>query len=400
MLFWIIAAGLSGVVAVALAVPLRQHRALGGTAPDVTFYRGQLAEIDTDRARGLISDEEAERARAEIARRLIAADRTQQAETSQQQSSRGPVLPAAIIGAVLVIGGALALYADLGAPGVRDQPLGDRIEAAQALRAARPSQSAAEAVAPATPANAPQDYLDMVAQLRAAVPERPDDLTGWQLLSRHEAALGNYAAAARAQERVIAIKGETATFEDRLALVDRMVAATGGLVTPEAEAHLVQLLSERLDAAGPLYYMGLMQAQTERPDLAFRYWKRAIEQGDPASPHVELARAQIGRAAALAGVDYTLPTLPGPSAADVAAAQDMSVEDRDGMIRGMVEGLSDRLAESGGSASEWARLIRALGVLGERDRAAQIWTEAQEVFAGTGELDQIRAAARDAGVAQ
>ena len=399
MLFWIIAVGLSVVVAVALAVPLRQAHAIEEAAPDVAFYRGQLAEVEADRGRGLISAEEAERARAEIARRLIAADHGRQGKTVERVR-RGPVLPAAVFGAVLVIGGALVLYTDLGAPGIPDQPLGGRIAAAQELREARPSQEAAEAMMPASPVDAPQDYLDMVAQLRAAVPDRPDDLTGWELLSRHEAALGNYAAAARAQERVIALKGDAAEYEDQVALVDRMVAATGGLVTPEAEALLARLLSERQDAEGPLYYMGLLQAQVERPDLAFRYWKRAIDEGDPASPHVELARTQIDRAAALAGVEYTPPALPGPSAADIAAAQDMSAEDRDGMIRGMVEGLSARLAETGGSASEWARLIRALGVLGERERAAQIWAEAQGVFADTDGLDEIREAARAAEVAQ
>ena len=62
MLFWIIAVGLSVVVAVALAVPLRQAHAIEEAAPDVAFYRGQLAEVEADRGRGLISAEEAERA--------------------------------------------------------------------------------------------------------------------------------------------------------------------------------------------------------------------------------------------------------------------------------------------------------------------------------------------------
>lgn len=397
MLFWIIALALSGVVALALAAPLLRPGHEAGSNADLDFYRNQLAEIEADRARGLIGPDEAERARAEIGRRLIAADR---AAREPRMQSRGPVWPVALFGGVVVIGGAIWLYADLGAPGRPDAPLSERLEMARELRADRPSQAEAEAVTPAIQAAAPEEYLAMVEQLREAVPERPDDLTGWQLLSRHEAALGNYAAAARAQERVIEIKGDDASFEDRLALVDRMVAATGGLVTPESEALLAQLLGADPDAAGPLYYMGLLQAQIERPDLAFRYWKRVIERGDPASPHVELARAQIGRAAALAGVDYTPPTAPGPSAADIAAAQDMDPAARDEMIRGMVDGLAARLAESGGAAPDWARLIGALGVLGETDRAEAIWSEAQQVFAGMPDLEQIRDAARKAGVAE
>ncbi|WPY95567.1 c-type cytochrome biogenesis protein CcmI [Limimaricola variabilis] len=395
MLFWIIALALSAVVAIALAAPLRRGPASTGTDPDMAFYRAQIAEIETDRARGLIGEEEAERARAEIGRRLLAADKdVRQAPAA----GRGPMLPALLFGALVVIGGAMVLYTDLGAPGLPDRPLAERLAEARELSAARPSQAQAEAVAPPLPVDAPEEYVEMVEKLRAAVPERPDDLTGWQLLARHEAALGDYAAAARAQERVIEIKGADAGFEDRMALVDRLVAAAGGIVTSESEALLRELRAARPDAAGPLYYLGLLQAQIERPDLAFRFWRRAIETGDPASPHVELARAQIGRAAQFAGVDYTPPPVSGPTAEEVAAAQNMEPEARQEMIRSMVENLASRLAESGGPASDWARLIRALGVLGEATRAEAIWGEAQQVFAGDPALEEIRAAAQAAGV--
>jgi cytochrome c-type biogenesis protein CcmH len=76
-----------------------------------------------------------------------------------------------------------------------------------------------------------------------------------------------------------------------------------------------------------------------------------------------------------------MPERRGPSAADIAAASEMSAEDRAEMIRGMVNGLSDRLATDGGPPPDWARLITALGVLGETDRARAIAAEAREVFA-------------------
>ena len=95
------------------------------------------------------------------------------------------------------------------------------------------------------------------------------------------------------------------------------------------------------------------------------------------------------------------PASPGPSQDDIAAAGEMSAEDRQEMIRGMVNQLSDRLATEGGSAAEWAQLISALGVLGQTDRAAAIWGEAQQVFAGRDDaLAQIRNAAISAGVAE
>jgi len=100
-------------------------------------------------------------------------------------------------------------------------------------------------------------------------------------------------------------------------------------------------------------------------------------------------------------VKYSLPTLRGPNADDIANAQTMTEGDRQDMIRGMVSQLATRLADEGGPASEWARLISAYGVLGETGNAAAIWAEAQTVFAGAdAELATLRAAAEAAGVAQ
>jgi cytochrome c-type biogenesis protein CcmH len=74
---------------------------------------------------------------------------------------------------------------------------------------------------------------------------------------------------------------------------------------------------------------------------------------------------------------------------------------REAMIRSMVEGLSDRLANEGGSASEWAQLIRAYGVLGEAATALPILEEARGAFAGNeAALAEIEAAARDAGLTE
>jgi cytochrome c-type biogenesis protein CcmH len=94
-----------------------------------------------------------------------------------------------------------------------------------------------------------------------------------------------------------------------------------------------------------------------------------------------------------------MPGAPGPSAEDVEAAQDMTPEQRQEMIRGMVAQLNDRLAAEGGPAEDWARLIAAYGVLGDTGRALDIWTEARGVFADRpDDLRIIRGAAEDAGV--
>ena len=88
---------------------------------------------------------------------------------------------------------------------------------------------------------------------------------------------------------------------------------------------------------------------------------------------------------------------PGKIGIDVEAAAEMTEDDRQTMIRGMVNGLSERLALEGGPPSDWARLIAALGVLGEEERAIAIYTEALQRFAGNdAALEAIRNGARQA----
>ena len=75
------------------------------------------------------------------------------------------------------------------------------------------------------------------------------------------------------------------------------------------------------------------------------------------------------------------------------AAEDMAPEDRQAMIEGMVASLSERLANEGGTAEEWARLIRAYIVLGQPERARPVYEEALSAFANSdAALEIIRAA--------
>lgn len=93
--------------------------------------------------------------------------------------------------------------------------------------------------------------------------------------------------------------------------------------------------------------------------------------------------------------------MPGPDADAMAAAADMTPEDRAAFVRSMVDQLQDRLATEGGSAEEWARLISALGVLGDTEQAGAIHAEAQARFADQpGALALIDAAAAEAGLGE
>lgn len=375
-----------------------------GDRREVRIYTQQLREIERDRARGVVSEDEAERLRTETARRLLDADKASRKPLGQSPKAlRGVVVALALLMPL----GAGALYVLLGASAYGDQPMAQRLEEAREIHESRPSQSQMEAefAAQIDPASLPQpepEYVELMEQLRAVLAERPDDTRGLRLLAVNEGNLGNYAASAGAWVRLVELQGANAPVEDLETLAEAMIRATGGRISPEAETILERILQRDPRNGLARYYLGLMFMQTERPDLTFRLWRGLLEDSAPSDPWVPNIRSAIEELAEIAGVRYTLPPLPaarGPSASDMEAAADMTPDERREMIQGMVNGLSARLANQGGTPQEWAQLISALGVLGERERARAIWTEAQTTFGTSPEaLNLIAAAARQAGV--
>jgi cytochrome c-type biogenesis protein CcmH len=411
MAFWIAAAGIGLAVTALLLLALLRGRAEDAPAAayDLRVYRDQLREVDRDLARGVIAPADAERLRTEVARRVLEADRAL-GHGAGPDGTAAPPLPTLVMAglvAAVMLGGVWTYYR-LGAPGYPDLPIAARLAASEDVYRTRPPQAAAETAAAArAPAPGPVDpaFSTLMDQLRGALKDRPDDLEGHRLLARNESGLGNYVAAVAAQRRVIAILGDSVNADDHAMLAEMMILGAGGYVSPEAEAEITRALQLDPLNGTATFYAGLMFAQVGRPDRTFSLWAPLLDRSQPDDPWVAPLRAQLMQVASEAGEDaYVLPEtapLPGPDADAVAAAAEMTPEERQEMVRGMVAQLSERLATQGGSAGEWARLIAAYGVLGETDRAQAIWAEAQQRFAGrAADLEVVRAAAAQAGVAE
>ncbi|CUJ89686.1 cytochrome c-type biogenesis protein CcmI [Ruegeria denitrificans] len=373
-------------------------------AYDLRVYREQLAGVDKDLARGVIGEADADRVRTEISRRILAADAQVQARVDRTGPPLWASVTAFAVIALVVVGGAVWMYRQMGAAGLPDQPLSQRLEQAEILRAERPSQTEAEAAAP--PAQLPpldESYANLLNQLRDTVAARPDDLQGHILLAQHEANAGNFPAAYAAQQRVIELSGDDIPADAFSHLAEMMILSVSGYVSPEAEEALRQAL-QRDPRHGPAqYYLGQMMVQIGRPDVGYRVWVDALGDAPAGAPWADAILAQLDELAFRAGVFNApeIPAAPGPSQGDVDAAAELTPEERQEMIKGMVNQLSERLATEGGSPEEWARLIAALGVLGEGQRAIDIKNEAMEVFAGNADaIELIDAAALQAGIAQ
>ncbi len=410
MVFWIVIGVLILVVAALLALALLRGRDTGVAAAeyDLQVYRDQLAGVERDLERGVVSREEAARIKTEVSRRILDTDKALQAAEEVHRAPKAMTY-GAILASLVLLAASVGVYQKIGAPGYPDLPLQLRIAEAEQTRESRPSQAEIEAQVPPVATDVDPRQKELVAKLRKAVATRPDDLKGQELLAGNEAALGNYKAAYQAHKRVIEIKGADATADDYADLADLMIVAAGGYVSPEAEGALKKALTLDPGNGKALYYSGLMFAQNGRPDVTFRIWKGLLEASKPNDPWMPPIIAQIEDAAAFAGVDYRVPpmmrgggpALAGPDADAVAAASEMTAEERQDMIKSMVGRLSERLDTDGGSPQEWAQLLGALGVLGDKEKAAATWAKAQEAFAGdSAALEVVRAAAVRAGVAE
>ncbi|WP_233192722.1 c-type cytochrome biogenesis protein CcmI [Acidimangrovimonas sediminis] len=424
--FWLAAGVMIAVVAGLMLLALWRGRRLEtpAAAYDLQIYRDQLKEVERDLARGTITEEEARRVRTEVSRRVLEADRALAAGTPPRAAPKAASWAAGIV-VVLLLAGSVLLYRDVGVPGMQDDPMAARLAESRKLAMERPSQKAISeqfqqalaaeekrrAAAGQPPLFPPPDAtsLAMIEKLRAVVKAHPDDLTGQKLLVTYEPQLGKFEAAVDAQKQVIRLKGDAATAADYVELAALMYDATNGYISPEAESAINTALKMDPKNGEARYYLGVMMAQIGRPDVGFRIWAALLDDSPAGASWVPQLRAQLPQMAALAGVRYQLPpekgppsgggkgALPGPSAGDVAAAQKMTPAERQEMIRGMVQGLAERLDKDGGSPAEWARLIGAYGVLGETAKRADAIAKARAAYKDKPQaLQLIENAAKDA----
>ena len=396
-MIWIIGVIASIVAIIAISRPILAARDvdIGAAAKDMALYKDQLTEVESDLSRGVLSEADATAARLEISRRILGADKRAKNETGGAIAPPTANIVLAVLIGVAILGGGIGGYASLGQPGMPDHPLAARLAEMKQARANRPNQQEAEERVGQVEITAAPEYIDLVAQLRLALEQKPNDEQGLRLLALHEFRLGNYSASRIAQSKFMEIITDAATAKDYSDFAEVMIFAANGYVSPEAELALSQTLKVDPTDGRARYYSGLALIQNGRADVAYNLWSGLLAEGPSDAPWLPLIADQINEVARLAGIT----TLPGPTADQIAAAGDLSNSERTDMIRTMVNGLSERLGTEGGSPEEWARLIRALGVLGETGRASAIWNESQDVFAGKpSALATLRRAAQDAKV--
>jgi cytochrome c-type biogenesis protein CcmH len=207
------------------------------------------------------------------------------------------------------------------------------------------------------------------------------------------ARMGRFDDAAMAWRRVAAGEGDMPEVQENLG--EMQVAANDGIVDAEAAAAFEAAIAADPTRVKARFYRALSHAQAGRRQEALADYDEIIRLSPPDAPWLDTVRAD--RAAVLG--EAPAGEQPGPDAAAVAAAGDMSEADRSAMIGGMVDGLAARLAEDPNDADGWERLIRAYGVLGRADDAKAAFDTASATFSSEPDvLAKIKAVADEAGV--
>ncbi len=362
---WAAFALMTGAVVLAVLWPLGRARGAAVRAPDVSFYRSQVEEIERDLSLGLLTAADAEAAKAEAGRRLLRAADEPLADGKSRRGARvGALLALLAIPAV-----SLSLYARLGNPDLPDQPLMARV-------AERQDQFEV------------QSAVQKIEQHLAA---NPDDGRGWDILAPVYMKMGKYDEAAKAFANANRVLGDSP--ERLTAQGEALVYVAQEQVTPEAQAIFNKVLDMQPGHPVAFFYLALAREQSGDRAGAIEAFSQLAVGTPPDAPWQPVVRSRI---LALGGTPPVVDGGPKGEAADAVRA--MPNDEQRAMIRTMVDSLAARLDADGRDVEGWLRLLRSYKVLQEADLAKAALAKARNALAADPDgLSRVNALADELG---
>lgn len=377
MLLWVVFSALTAGVVGALLWSSRPSQPAGGDdgrEADVAVYADQLAQVDDDRAKGLLTEAEAQAARAEIGRRLLnrsVVSAPQDADASASGRGRDTLVNSLAIAVPL---SALVLYVALGSPGLPGLPHAQR-------SAVQEGQSQIEA---------------LIAKVEQRLREAPEDGNGWDVIGPIYLRMERYGLAAIAFANANRLLGET---PKRLAgFAQSEILANGGTVTPNARAACERLLAlepKRLDAR---LWLTLAKEQDGALADALTSYRAILGEADVPP---EMRSAIEDRIAVVEGKVKGEPGAAGAAAPAPEAAKpaDVPAQGQQAFIEAMVARLAARLQQDGKDSAGWVQLLRSYMVLGRKEDAAKAYRDAKAALAGDAQgWASVEAMAKELGV--
>jgi cytochrome c-type biogenesis protein CcmH len=289
-LFWIIAVGMI-LLPLALMAPVllrqRQLQSQDRDQQNIVIAREHLAEIEAERERGTLSDEEYEQARQELEQALLM-DLEKEQETAPLYSEGAIYGPRTLAFLALALPiAALVLYFFLGSPQLLDA------EAARQLAEAERAGESGEA----------PSIEEMVAALQQRMQENPEDPEGWYMLGRSYMVMKRYAQAAEAYEQVHKLVGDHPNV--MLALADALTMANDGVIAGKPAELIRKSVELDPDNNTALWLAGMVEEEEGNFEQALLHWRKLEPrlQGDEESQTrlrrlISQAEQKMGAAAA------------------------------------------------------------------------------------------------------
>jgi len=280
---------------------------------------------------------------------------------------------------------ALGFYTLRGSPGIPGQPYAERGNERAAAGVQRENTLSLGAAAD---------------KLAARLKKNPNNPDGWRLLARTYMSVQRFDEAAKSYAR--ALGQDTGNTELRSAYGEALTLAADGAVTPAARAVFEEALRQSAKDPRARFYLALAAYQSDDKQNALDQWAALMRESPANAPWVPSVRQRIAEAATALGQDVAAatpatlpaqgpatgaetgslggPTSGGPTSEQIEAAQNMSPEDRQNMIRAMVAQLAEKLADNPRDFDGWMRLIRSYATLGEAAKAKAALAKAQDIF--------------------
>lgn len=395
MTLWLILTILTAGAALIVAAPFFLRGGSAETGSSVTVYKDQLAEVERDKAQGLIDEAEAASARLEIERRILAAGKGGDAPAGRIEPNWQYRMATGI--AAIVVLGSTGLYATLGRP---DLP------SSQSQASAPDGQQTAQA---GGSPDAGSEVTGLVKRLEKRLADNPNDADGWRVLGWSYYNTGRYKDSVAAYRRAVDLQKDNPALKALLG--EAMVVEAGNVVTGPALAMFNEVLASSPNDERARFFKGVARAQEGDNRGAIDEWLALYKVAPADAEWTADLRIRIEETAKQAGIDVGArlaeakpaapaapkdvaaahpggaPT-PGPSAADVEAAKQLAPEDRQAMVAGMVDRLASRLEASPKDPDGWIMLIRSRMTMNDPEKARAALEKAKSIFASEPETQK------------
>ncbi len=386
MLLWILFILLTLLAVVLVAYPLMRGRKVDPSAAvsdadfDATIYREQLKEIERDLEEGLIGQAEAEAAKTEISRRLLAmtevsgagaardtSDATGATQASVSTTSgrfaHWSLLGAVALGVPLF---AFGVYSVLGRPDLPDLPHAARLQG-------------------------PPDHQSietLVARVEQRLKQNPDDGRGWDVLAPVYLRMGRHEDAAKAFRNAIRLLGESA--ERWAGVGEALVRGAKGVIDETARKAFQRALKLEPTLVTPHIRLAMADEQAGQYGHAVAAYRQLLENSPPDAPWRDFVEKRMREAEEKAKAAGQAITLPKDRQIQLSSGQGGGGAEARGaggqqataaMVKRMVASLEARLKKDGKDLEGWRLLLRSYVVMGRREDAQKALATARKTFA-------------------